>query len=77
MQKNNDEEPYATYFYICNRLLNEYSKCVSENKKPDTIQCNYKLYLIQNLCMKPNGLIHIDDTITHIIPKNEKMHSLH
>lgn len=77
MQNNNDDEPYATYFYICNRLLKEYSKCVSDNKKPDAIQCNYKLYLIQNLCMKPNGLIHLDNSIVSNVLNNDKMHSLH
>ena len=67
---NIDDEPYATYSYICNRLLKEYSKCISKKDKSNDIKCNYNLYLLQNICMKPNGLIHMDDIIIPMIQNN-------
>jgi hypothetical protein len=64
MNDNHNNEPYATYVKICTNLAEEYRKCSLEKTRTNTLACNDKLYLIQKICMKPSGFIHMDnDTI--------------
>jgi hypothetical protein len=61
---NNNNEPYATYKKICTNLVEEYRKCIVEKSNTNQLSCNDKLYLIQKMCMKPSGFIHMDNDVT-------------
>jgi hypothetical protein len=62
MNSNNyNNEPYATYRKICTNLVEEYIKCSLEKTRSNKLACNDKLYIIQKICMKPSGFIHMNN----------------